>query len=126
MSIEEVEFLWNCDALAAAEKLLGEFGAKLVFITLGAEGCYFENPTCRGTACYGGDLKVVDTTGAGDIFGGSAVWMLLKLGISPEELNEEQLTEMVTFACTAAGLSTTRPGGISSVPTLEEVRAVSL
>ncbi len=29
--------------------------------------------------------------------------------------------DVVTFACTAAGLSTTRSGGISSVPAYEEV-----
>lgn len=121
MSIEEVEFLWNCDALAAAEKLLGEFGAKLVFITLGAEGCYFENPICRGTACYGGDLKVVDTTGAGDIFGGSAMSRILKFGIAPEALDMPQLQSIADFACAAASLSTQKLGGISSLLSEEDV-----
>ena len=36
-------------------------------------------------------------------------------------LTEEELRQIVGFACTAAGLSTTRHGGISSVPTLEEI-----
>ena len=67
------------------------------------------------------NIKVIDTTGAGDIFGGSAVWKLLQLGKAPETLNEAELTDVVRFACTSAGLSTTRSGGISSVPAYEEV-----
>lgn len=62
------------------------------------------------------NIKVVDTTGAGDIFGGSAVWKLLQTGTAPEDLTEAELREIVSFACKAAGLSTTKPGGISSVP----------
>ena len=52
---------------------------------------------------------------------GSAVWKLLQTGKAPEELNEAELRDIVSFACTAAGLSTTKPGGISSVPEYEEV-----
>ena len=66
-------------------------------------------------------IKVIDTTGAGDIFGGSAVWKLLQTGKAPETLNAEELTDVVRFACTSAGLSTTRSGGISSVPEYAEV-----
>lgn len=126
ISDEEVDFLFSMTPEEGAEHIFRNYGVKLVLVTCGADGCYFQNAVTAGKVPALQNIKVVDTTGAGDIFGGSAVWMLLKLGISPEELNEEQLTEMVTFACAAAGLSTTRPGGISSVPTLEEVRAVSL
>ena len=66
-------------------------------------------------------LQVVDTTGAGDIFGGSAVWRLLSSGKAPEELDRAELREITSFACASAGLSTTRPGGISSVPAYEEI-----
>ena len=62
------------------------------------------------------NIKVVDTTGAGDIFGGSAVWELLQTGKAPEDLAEAELREIVSFACKVAGLSTTKSGGISSVP----------
>lgn len=64
---------------------------------------------------------MLDTTGAGDIFGGSAVWKLLQLDKRPDELTEEELYEVVHFACTSAGLSTTKYGGISSVPALHHV-----
>ena len=34
---------------------------------------------------------------------------------------EEELRDVVRFACTSAGISTTRSGGISSVPSYQEV-----
>ena len=46
-----------------------------------------------------------------------------KTGKAPEDLEEEELRHIVTFACTAAGLSTTKAGGISSVPEKDEVLA---
>ena len=35
---------------------------------------------------------------------------------SPSELTEEELSQIVRFACTAASLSTQKHGGITSVP----------
>lgn len=123
ISIDEVEFLWQCDAEAAADKLLNEFGAKLVFVTLGAEGCYYLNRNGGGKAAYSRPLKVIDTTGAGDIFGGSAMSRILKLKKPPEELSPKELFDIATFACAAAGLSTQRHGGISSLVSEQEVSA---
>ena len=121
ISDEEVDFLFGLSVEEGAEHILRECGVKLVFVTCGAEGCYFKNPLAQGRVASLADIKVVDTTGAGDIFGGSAVWKLLELGKAPEELSERELREIVSFACTAAGLSTTKSGGISSVPEYDEV-----
>lgn len=85
-------------------------------MTCGADGCWFRNRGASGHVDSLKNIKVVDTTGAGDIFGGSAVWKLLQTGTAPEDLTEAELREIVSFACKAAGLSTTKPGGISSVP----------
>ena len=121
ISEEEVEFLWGLDPKAGAEKLLQEFGVKLVFVTLGPDGCWFRNARACGHVDSLKGIKVVDTTGAGDIFGGSAVHGILETGKAPENLEEEELRRIVRFACTAAGLSTTKPGGISSIPEKETV-----
>ena len=67
------------------------------------------------------DVKVVDTTGAGDIFGGSALWKLLQLGKDPQALTGEEMASIARFACVAASLSTQKPGGVSSVPEYEQV-----
>ncbi|MBR5792491.1 MAG: carbohydrate kinase, partial [Ruminiclostridium sp.] len=123
ISDEEVEFLFGLGVEAGAAYILNNFGVKLVFVTCGAEGCFYQNAVASGWVPSLSGIKVIDTTGAGDIFGGSAVWKLLQLDKAPGTLNEEALTEVVRFACTAAGLSTTRPGGISSVPAYEEVLA---
>ena len=121
ISDEEVEFLFDLDPKAGAEHILANYGVKLVFVTCGADGCFFQNKTCCGHVSSLSGISVVDTTGAGDIFGGSAVSQLLKYEKAPEDLNEDELRQIVSFACTAAGLSTTKPGGISSVPALETV-----
>jgi len=123
ISEEEVEFLFGMGVQDGAEHILNNYGVKLVFVTCGADGCWFQNAEHKGHVSGLSGLKVVDTTGAGDIFGGSAVCKLLQINVLPEALNEAELREIASFACTAAGLSTTEPGGISSVPELETVLA---
>ena len=123
ISDEEVEFLFGLGVEEGADYILKNFDVKLVFVTCGADGCYFKNAVASGKVPSLSGIKVIDTTGAGDIFGGSAVWKLLQLGKAPETLNAEELTDAVTFACTSAGLSTTKPGGISSVHDYETVLA---
>lgn len=121
ISDEEVEFLFGLGVREGAQHILDTYGVKLVFVTCGADGCWFSNGTASAHVPGLSGLKVVDTTGAGDIFGGSAVWKLLQTGKAPEELSVEELIQITSFACTAAGLSTQKHGGISSVPELSQV-----
>ena len=121
ISDEEVEFLFDLGVEEGAQYILDNFGVKLVFVTCGADGCFFKNAVAEGKVPSLKDINVIDTCGAGDIFGGSAVWKVLQTGKAPETLNEEELRDVVTFACTSAGISTTRSGGISSVPEYAEV-----
>ena len=69
-------------------------------------------------------LHVVDTTGAGDIFGGSAMSQFLRLNKAPEELTVEEMRAVTRFACCAASLSTQTHGGITSVVPEEQVCAI--
>ena len=124
ISDEEVAFLFGMTPEEGAAHILREFGGKLVFVTCGARGCFFQNRRTSGMVPGLTGLSVVDTTGAGDIFGGSALWMLLQTDEDPAELTEAQLRKVTEFACASAGLSTTRYGGISSVPSYEQVMAV--
>ena len=123
ISDEEVDFLFGLGVEEGAEHILRDYAPKLVFVTCGAQGCYFKNRNASGWVESLRNIKVVDTTGAGDIFGGSAVWKLLQTGKAPEELDEAELRSIVSFACASAGLSTTRSGGISSVPDYQDVLA---
>ena len=121
ISDEEVEFLFGLGVEDGARHILDKYGVKLVFVTCGADGCFFQNAGAKGKVPSLPGVKVVDTTGAGDIFGGSAVWKLLQTGKAPEILTEDELRQITRFACTSAGLSTTRSGGISSVPEYDTV-----
>lgn len=124
ISGEEAEFLFDLPPEAAAEKILDAFAAKLVFVTCGADGCLCANAHASARAFNPPDIKAIDTTGAGDIFGGTAVWKLLESGKSPDELTGDELYSIASYACAAAALSVTRPGGISSVPEKGQLEAL--
>lgn len=115
ISDEEVEFLWNCTPEEGAEKLLTEYGVSLAMVTLGPDGCLLKTAkaACR---IPGPKVHPVDTTGAGDIFGGSAVSRLLELDKAISDLTAEDLAYIGRFATTAASLSTEHSGGIPSIP----------
>ena len=114
ISDEEVEFLWNCTPEEGADKLLNEYGVGLAMVTLGPKGCYLKtaNAVCNAP---GPKVTPIDTTGAGDIFGGSAVSRLLELNKSISDLTAEDLAYIGCFATTAASLSTEFVGGIPSI-----------
>lgn len=124
ISDEEIDFLWGISPEEGAQKLLKEYGVSLVYATLGPKGCHAANKQGSVTVETPKDIHAVDTTGAGDIFGGSAMSQLLKTGKQPAELTAEELREIVRFACCAASLSTQKQGGISSVPEEADVRCL--
>ena len=121
ISDEEVAFLWGISPEEGAKKLLQDYGVSLVYVTLGPKGCHAATRNVSVTVNSPAGIRVVDTTGAGDIFGGSAMSQLLQCGKAPAELTEAELTRIVRFACTAASLSTQKHGGITSVPEPNEV-----
>ena len=124
ISDEEIEFLWGISPEEGAQKLLKEYGVRLVYATLGPKGCHFANRQGCGEVPSPTGLHVIDTTGAGDIFGGSAMSQFLRLNKAPEDLTVEEMRAVTRFACCAASLSTQTHGGITSVVPEEEVRAV--
>ena len=115
ISDDEVDFLWSCSPEEGADRLLNDFGVSLAMVTLGPKGCLLKTKLarCRVTAPK---VSPVDTTGAGDIFGGSAVCRLLELNKPIARLTAEDLRDIGAFASTAASLSTERAGGIPSIP----------
>ena len=120
ISDSEVSFLWACSPEEGAEKLLREFDVKLAMVTLGAEGCLLRTKN----ACFRAPapkVHPVDTTGAGDIFGGSAMARFLDLKKAPDALTRDDLSYIGTYALMAASLSTERSGGIPSIPEKETV-----
>ena len=124
ISDEEIEFLWGLSPEEGAQKLLKEYGVRLVYATLGPKGCHFANRNGCGEVPSPTGIHVVDTTGAGDIFGGSAMSRFLRLGKAPEDLTVEEMRAVTRFACCAASLSTQTHGGINSVPEEQAVEAI--
>lgn len=120
LSGEEADFLWHCGPEEAAERLHG-LGVKIAFVTLGEEGCLVSGNGWMGRVDALKGVKAVDTTGAGDIFGGAALSRLLRLDKPLSEITPPELESAARFAAVAAGLSVQRQGGMTSVPTLEEV-----
>ena len=123
ISDEEIAWLWGLSPEEGAQRLLREYGVSLVYATLGPKGCHAATRSHAVTVASPFGIRVVDTTGAGDIFGGSAMSRFLQHQKAPSALTEEELTGIVRFACTAASLSTQKHGGISSVPDEAEVEA---
>ena len=115
ISDNEVEFLWNCTPEEGADKLLSEFGVSLAMVTLGPDGCLLKTKNASFRAACP-KVHPIDTTGAGDIFGGSAMARLLELGKPIADLTEADLAYIGIYATTAASLSTQATGGIPSIP----------
>ena len=116
LSVEEADFLWGLDSDATLRRLIEEYDCDLAFCTLGAQGARAANR--HGIVCGAApfDVRVVDTTGAGDIFMGAALSRLLTAEREISSLSLDELSEIVDFACSMASLSTTRPGGMTSIP----------
>ncbi|MBR6027911.1 MAG: carbohydrate kinase [Clostridia bacterium] len=121
ISDEEIRWLWGMSPEQGARLLLEEYDVSLVYATLGPRGCHTANAKAAVTVPSPLGIRPVDTTGAGDIFGGSAMSRFLSLHKAPADLTGDDLRAITAFACTAASLSTQKHGGITSVPEMAEV-----
>lgn len=127
LSDEEGQFLFGATVTPeeTARRLHDDFAITAAFVTLGAKGCYY---SLRGQGGGYADaptgIRPVDTTGAGDIFGGTALALLLQTGKPLGGLTLDDLKRAAATAVTAASLSTQTPGGLTSVPAPEEVSAL--
>ena len=117
ISDDEVKFLYNIKTDKAIAYLLKKYpNIKLLYVTCGKDGVYYATKKYSGHIPSLQGIKIVDTTGAGDIFGGSAMYKLLIKKKDINNLSQNDLIDIVSFASKVAGLSTTKHGGISSVP----------
>ena len=63
--------------------------------------------------------NTIETTGAGDTFYANALNYVLEHGM--DDLTEENLKELLTFANAAASLITTKKGALCVMPTKDEI-----
>jgi sulfofructose kinase len=118
-----------CRELMKIRRIHGK-GFEIVVVTLGEDGCICGSPqgfTTSGspqrvTTNEGDDkifhspgfpVKVVDTTGAGDVFHGAFIYGLLE---------KWDLKKIARFACATAAMKCRKLGGRSGIPNLAEVK----
>lgn len=121
ISIEEVEFLFGLDEKKGAKHILDNYNVKLVFVTKGSKGVYATNGNVEVELPALSNIKVIDTTGCGDVFGGSALYKILEFDKDVKSYSEEDLTSVCKFATVSAGLASEKHGGIPSIPSLKDV-----
>lgn len=123
LKISDNEIQWFTgeeDFDAGIQKLRSQYDIPLIMLSMGKEG----------SRAYYKDLRVevspflqdatIETTGAGDTFGACCLHYVLEHGL--DDLDEEKLTQMLTFANAAASIVTTRKGALRVMPEAEEVR----
>ncbi len=120
LKFSDNEILWYTgeeDYDKAIGILKKETGAKLVLLTLGKDGslAYYKDLKVFSPAVQCDE--VIDATGAGDCFFGCALDRVLKYGI--DFLNEDILSEMLSFANKAASIVIKRKGAMLSMPEME-------
>ena len=121
ISDNEIQFISGKEDYDEGIRYLQEkYQIPLILLTMGKDGsrAYYKD---KRVEVAGRVVKAIETTGAGDTFCGSSINYVLEHGL--ENLTEENLKEMLSFANAAAALITTKKGAIRSMPEKEDVLA---
>ena len=102
--------------------ILDRYNIPLILVSMGREGsrAYYKGSMVEAAPFL--QKNTIETTGAGDTFGGCVLHYILEHGL--EDLTEENLAEMLRFANAAAALITTRKGALRVMPSKEEVEKI--
>lgn len=120
ISDNEVELLFDTTDYDKGAALIREkYNIPLVLITMGKDGSRAYYKDMRVEVAPFLQENTIETTGAGDTFCASSLNYVLEHGL--EDLTEENLKELLTFANAAASLITTRKGALRVMPSKEEV-----
>lgn len=123
ISEEELKFITTVDDLVEGTDMLQRLGISVILVTLGPKGCFYRYK--GGTGRIGTyDVKVVDTTGAGDAFLGGMLYRLCDKTLDEiNSLDKKEFEDIIRFANAVGALATTKKGAIPAMPQLEEVYA---
>ncbi|MDE7177086.1 MAG: carbohydrate kinase [Lachnospiraceae bacterium] len=122
LKISDNEIQWFTgeeDFDAGIAKLRQQYDISLIMLSMGKDGsrAYYKD-LCVEVKPFLQE-NTIETTGAGDTFGGCCLHYVLENGL--HNLNKENLTEMLTFANAAASIITTRKGALRVMPEKAEV-----
>lgn len=123
ISDNEMEFMTGTsDYTKGVEMLREQFDIPLICVTLGKEGsrAFYKDMIVDAAPFVREDT--IETTGAGDTFEACTLNYILEHGL--EDLTEENLKEMLTFANAGASIITTRKGALKVMPEKEEIEKV--
>lgn len=120
ISDNEMEFMTGTTDYTEGVRLLRKsYDIPLIFVTMGSAGsrAYYKDVMVEVKPFL--QKNTIETTGAGDTFGGCALNYILEHGL--EHLTEENLKELLTFANAGAALITTRKGALKVMPEKREI-----
>ena len=123
LKISDNEIQWFTgeeDFDAGIAKLRSQYNIPLILLSLGRDGSRAYYKDLRVEVAPFLQESTIETTGAGDTFGGCCLHYVLQYGL--DNLDEEKLKEMLTFANAAASIITTRKGALRVMPEVEEVK----
>ena len=123
LKISDNEIQWftgEKDYDAGIRKLQEQYDIPLIMLSMGKDGSRAYYKDLRVEAAPFLQEKTIETTGAGDTFGACCLHYILQYGL--DNLDEEKLKEMLTFANAAASIITTRKGALRVMPEENEVR----
>ena len=123
ISDNEIQWFTGREDFDEGIKLLqNTYNIPLILLSMGRDG----------SRAYYGDVmaevkpfiqeNTIETTGAGDTFCACVLNYILDNGL--DDLDEDKLTEMLTFANAAASIITTRKGALKVMPERSEVETL--
>jgi fructokinase len=122
---EEWEFVTGTSDFEEGAAKIHAQGPRMVVITRGADGAYFNCAVSSQTICGevpGFPVQAVDTLGAGDAFVAGLLWQVLQHRSLDGLLNEPALQEIVRFANACGAIATHTAGAIPALPTQAAVQ----
>ncbi|MFA9463179.1 MAG: carbohydrate kinase [Velocimicrobium sp.] len=122
LKISDNEIQWftkEVDYTKGIKKIQTEFKIPLILLSMGKEGsrAYYKDSIVEVPAFL--QEHTIETTGAGDTFGGTCLHYILKHGLL--NLSNVQLKEMLVYANAAASIVTTKKGALRMMPEVDEI-----
>ena len=121
MNQSEWEFLFPGKRFEDSLSMLERKGIGLSAITLGAQGSIIGSYN-QWTKIRAPQVKVVDTTGAGDGFMAGLLYEVLKRDKKRLRFEKSELQEIARFANVVGALTVTKAGAIPAFPSLSHVK----
>ncbi len=120
VSDEEMLMLTGTEDFAEGSQILCDYGPTLVLVTLGSQGV-FARYGDFAEVVPGFRVKVADTNGAGDTFFGAVLSRIAGRDGLLQDIGEDELRSMVTYANKAASLTCSRRGAMPAMPYASEM-----